>query len=488
MLNNHLNIEAQLSDSEPISIALDDALHLHTSASTIDTQCQSIIGTYLQTNLGLDVAVAYPTDIQFTPFITQLVTGFVLTIANTRIVFIPSEDLDYCGFEIEQEWVDLSNWAADYYVPVQVDLEGKFINIWGFISHRDVQEQGELDRISRTYIIDSQYLSDDVADLWLTCELIASGEMSPARGAVSPIPELLPQTAQGLIDTLCGHRLRSVSGRESIFSPRLDLSFAQWGGILNQPKFLELYLNPAPEKEPVSISLTIPRIITRLSDWLDGESAAICEDWKSIETFIYSTQPVPAFRSSSDKLKPRLAPDHFRGVPLDTAETIDREIKLLYATSELSIVQIPAHISQPDELLVYLIQHTNNDNLRLQALEYLWTIAPEHPLVQSRRIKDLGMTIQGHSIGLMIAALEKTDDKLIVLPRVYPIGVESKLPPNLQLWLFDEHGNSATKQPIVSRTNPLDPYIQLQFLANRGDLFSISVKLNDSSISEPFIA
>jgi hypothetical protein len=282
--------------------------------------------------------------------------------------------------------------------------------------------------------------------------------------------------------------LRSVSGRESIFSPRLDLSFAQWGGILNQPKFLELYLNPAPEKEPVSISLTIPRIITRLSDWLDGESAAICEDWKSIETFIYSTQPVPAFRSSSDKLKPRLAPDHFRGVPLDTAETIDREIKLLYATSELSIVQIPAHISQPDELLVYLIQHTNNDNLRLQALEYLWTIAPEHPLVQSRRIKDLGMTIQGHSIGLMIAALEKTDDKLIVLPRVYPIGVESKLPPNLQLWLFDEHGNSATKQPIVSRTNPLDPYIQLQFLANRGDLFSISVKLNDSSISEPFIA
>jgi hypothetical protein len=475
MLNKYPN-----TVSEPISIALNNDLNIDTSAVKINTHCQSIIGEYLQQHLELKVDLAYPTDLQFTSFVSKLVTGFVLSIDQIRIVFIPSEDLDYCGFEIEQEWVDLSNWAADYYVPVQVDLEGKFLNLWGFISRRDVKEQGEFDPISRTYIIDSEYLNDDLVDLWLTCELIANQTIAPERAYILDEPELLPQTARELINTLHGHK--------SIFSPRLDLSFAQWGGILNQPKFLELYLNPAPEKEPVSIALTIPRVLTRLSDWLDGQSAAIYEDWKSIETFIYPTQPVPAFRSSPDKLKPRLAPNHFRGVPLDTVETIDREIKRLYATSELSIVQIPAHISQPAELLVYLIQHTNNDNLRLQALEYLWTIAPEHKLVQSRRIKDLGMTIKGHSIGLMIAALEKQDKQLSILSRIYPLGIESQLPPNLQLWLLDEHGNSATKQPIVSRSNPLDSYIQLHFSADRGDVFSISIKLNDSSMTEPFIA
>jgi Protein of unknown function (DUF1822) len=439
-----------------------------TSVNTIDLICQVSLQAYLQNSLGLNVAVAYPTDLKFTPLISQLVTGFVLTVATIRIAFIPSEESDYSGFEIEQEWVDLSNWVADYYVPIQVDLESKLLHLWGFISHRDVKEQGEFDRIARTYIIDRQYLSDDLEDLWLMCELLASGEMSPEQGEIPVLPELLPHTAQVTIEALRQH--------DSIFSPRLSLSFAQWGGILNQPKYLELYLDPAPLK-----------MITRLSDWFERKSVAIYEDWKSIELFLQPAQSVPAFRSSFNNLQPRLAPTHFRGVPLNTAAQIDREIRQLYASSDLSLFQISANISEPVESLVHFIQHTGDDNLRFQALEYLWTIDPDHSLVQSRRIKDLGMIVKDHPIGLMIAALGKQADRVNILARIYPLGIEAFLPPNLQLWLLDEHGNLATSQPIVSRSNPFDSYIQLNFTADRGDLFSIAVKLDDSNLTESFL-
>jgi hypothetical protein len=448
MLNNYHNIEIEASYPQPISIALDDAFSLHTSASKINTHCQSTVRAYLQQHLGLTVDLAYPTNIQFIPLISQLVTGFVLIVANTRIVFIPSEDLDYCGFEIEQEWVDLSNWAADYYVPVQVDLEGKFLNLWGFISHRDVQAKGEFDRISRTYIIDSQYISDDLDELWLTCELIASQEMSPERGAVLPVPELLPQTAQELIDILRENR--------SIFSPRLDLDFAQWGGILDRPKYLELYLNLAPEAELGSIALTIPRGIVRLSDWLDGQSAAIYKDWKSIREFFATPQLSAEYRSINLVEQLTICPQH----------------NLMYRNTATNT-----------QNLVEIIQNTNSQNERWDAIESLWERDPYHSALPIYKLLDLGLFFRGEQLSLLVSILPTKTGKLGILIRLSPNQVHSKLPLGIQLSRFDEDGKISRQ--VIAKDNTYQ-YLQLIFDADFGDKFSICVTLNDNQLTKHF--
>jgi Protein of unknown function (DUF1822) len=393
-----LGINSDTNDSQSPSPDKIDSLPKTTLR---EGSCQSQLQAYFQQSLGLDVDLAYPTDLKFTPLVSQLVTGFVLTVATIRIAFIPSEDVGYDGFEIEQEWVDLSNWAADYYVPVQVDLEGKFLNLWGFISHRDVQAQGEFDRISRTYIIDSQYLSDELADLWLTCELIASGEMSPERGVVSPIPELLPQTAQGLIDTLRGHRSRSISGRESIFSPRLDLSFAQWGGILNHSKYLELYLQPTPLN------------ITRLSDWLDRTSAAIYADWKSIHDFFKT---------------PQLSESN-RCLNLVEQLTICPQSNLMYRSID----------SSPNTLAA-IIENTQSQSERWDAIESLWAIDPNHSALPIYKLLDLGLFFQGEQLSLLVSIVPTKAGNLGILVRLSPNREQTKLPTCINLSLLAEDG------------------------------------------------
>jgi Protein of unknown function (DUF1822) len=410
--------------------------------------CQSQLQAYLHQNLGLDVAVAYPTDLKFTRLISQLVTGFVLNVATIRIAFIPSEDLDYDGLEIEQEWVDLSNWAADYYVPVQVDLEGELLHLWGFISYRDVKEQGAFDRIARTYTIDSQYLSDDLDDLWLICELIASGEMLPERAVIPQLPELLPQTAQGIVDTLRQH--------DSIFSPRLDLAFAQWGGILNQPKYLELYLNPVPEKEPESIVQTIPRVITRLSDWLDGQSATIYADWKSIRDFFKT---------------PQLS-ENYRSINLVEQLTICPQHNFMYRSMDTNT-----------EALADIIENSTSQNERWDAIESLWVRDPNHSALPIYKLLDLSIFFQGEQLSLLVSIVPTKAGKLGILMRLSPNREQTKLPLGINLSLLAEDGQISRE--IIAQDGNYQ-CLQLIFDADFGDLFSICVTLNGNQLTKHF--
>lgn len=418
--------------------------------------CQSQLQAYLHHNLGLDVVGAYPTDLRFTRLISQLVTGFVLTVATTRIVFIPSDEVDYDGLEIEQEWVDLSNWAADYYVPVQIDLEAKLLHLWGFISHRDVKEYGAFDRIFRTYTIDSQYLSDELDDLWLICELLASGEMLPEQATTPPLPELLPQTAQEIVDTLRQHR--------SIFSPRLDLSFAQWGGILNQSKCLELYLNSSPQPEPVAVDLTSHRAVTRLSDWLEEKGTAIYQDWKSIGEFL--------------KMPDLLATP----LPIRSLKSLENLIKINHLIAPQSNLMY-RNLNVDTKKLVEIIQDTSSQNERWEAIESLWERDPDHPALPIYKILDLGLFFQGSQLALLVSIVPTKSGKLGVLIRLSSNQPQSQLPSGINLCRLDRAGNISRQ---ITAKDDTYKCLQLIFDADAGDEFSICVTLNNNHLTKHF--
>ena len=82
------------------------------------------ISKYL-TDLGLVVKSVFPSEDLYRSFISETLDGFILSVSGIKVMFVPSYDLDLAGFEIQQEWVDLSNWAADYYVPIQIDQIGR---------------------------------------------------------------------------------------------------------------------------------------------------------------------------------------------------------------------------------------------------------------------------------------------------------------------------------------------------------------------------
>jgi hypothetical protein len=422
------------------------------------------IGKHL-TDLGLVVTSIFPSEDLYVSFIGEAIDGFALSISGVKIVFIPSHDLDLAGFEIQQEWVDLGNWAADYYVPIQIDREHNYLHLWGFISHRSIQKVATLDRTLRSYEIDGSDLIEDLQILWMSCELASDRELTSERGKITPLAPLSRSVAKDSID-----RLRKPS---SVFSPRLVLPFEQWGAIIDNPEYLNLYLNPTPA-------------ITKIANWfregLSTTDAILERGWLTIEQIIDRPQLLPGYyqaHSHSGNFEASTDGSH-------SEREIYRIVDNFYANqSSNSKVEIPPDLGSPSLLLIYLIQHTTDETLRWQAAEYLWKIAPDNTKNWHRRIKDLGLVMNGHKLGLMVAAIPLLDGTYAILNRIYPIGTETYLPPNVRLNLLSEQGDRLYQ--AESRATVMDSYIQLYFTASVGNLFSVCVSMNEASITESFL-
>lgn len=448
--------------------------------SELNQLCIDRVSKHLTKSLDLTVESAFPSEGKSLLFVSKLVNGFVLSISDVRIAFIPTQDLDLMGFEVPQEWVDLSNWVADYYVPIQIDLDGNYLHLWGFISHQYLQQRSTLDRYLRVYEVDSSDLVSDLDSLWITCDLVNSGTIAPERGIVSQLASWSQLNVQRSIDLLKQHR--------SIFSPRLVLPFEQWGAIINSPAALAAYQDPAPaithitswfNRERVSVAAAIESNVASLVDnaWL--KIADVFN--QSVPLSGYFTNPI-----QQSQLKTS-------GISLDHQQEVDRAVHHLYASqSSPNSVNLPTNINSPIDLLVYLMQHTTDETLRWQVAEYLWTISPNEcggnePASSEhwhRRIKDLGLVIQGHKLGLMVAVVPLLDQAYAILTRVYPLGTKNYLPPNVKLSLLSENGDQLCQ--TNSRAAVMDSYIQLYFTASLGDRFNIWVEIDQTKIVEAF--
>lgn len=134
------------------------------------------------------------------------------------------------------------------------------------------------------------------------------------------------------------------------------------------------------------------------------------------------------------------------------------------------------------QTLVRILKTTEDETIRWTAAEMLWTIDPSHPETIGRRVLDLGMLILGHPVALMVATLQKTNGTIAVLLRVYPMGDQPYLPSGLQLRGRDADGNPFS----VAQARQQDNYIQLYFLAEVGEQFSVQVELNEAIAVEHF--
>jgi Protein of unknown function (DUF1822) len=430
-----------LKEFTPPPEVIDDRSALLAIAST-NNICQITVTQYLQESLGLDVHIAYPSSIKSTQ-INLLVDGFVLSIAGIRVVFIPSEDLDQSSFELPQEWIDLSNWVADYYVPIQIDVDDQQLHLWGFITHSQVKEVGEFDQIFRTYTVNSQDLNDDLDNLWLRCELQASGEILASRTKPLATPQLSSQVAQDIINLFSQHK--------SIFSPRLEFSFEQWGGILNQPEWLEKYLSVTDSATPLE-----NKAFTKLSDWF---TTAIYQEWKSISEFFDVAQLPSGMRSpnKSQKIKEL---------------TISLQNNLIHHGKAQNIQELTA-----------IIKNTTSQQERWEAIECLWKLDPDHVSLPIYKLLDLGLFFQGEQLSLLVSVISTSANQLGILIRLSPNQEDGKLPTGIQLSRLDADGNISRQ--IIAQDGEYQ-CLQLIFDADLGDLFSICVTLQDNKLIKHF--
>lgn len=216
--------------------------------------------------------------------IWDVVTGCAIEIGKQRLILIPTENLDRDELRVPQEWVDLPNWAGDYYLGVQIDLDSQMMNIWGFTSHQALKERGQYSEQDRTYSLDSDSLISNLDLLWIAEELA----LTP-RNIVAELPTLSLERALELIQVL---------SQPSPYSPRLLLNFAEWGAIMNHPNLRsQLYQT----RIQLNAIVQAPAPTFRLSDWLSQEfTNALASGWESYRSIAVMS---PSYNNTIERSK-----------------------------------------------------------------------------------------------------------------------------------------------------------------------------------------
>jgi hypothetical protein len=392
-------------------------------------------------------------------FISKLVNGFALQLGKTRLVFIPSQSIDLTEIEIPQEWVDLPNWAADYYIPIQVDVEAKYLHLWTFISHYNLKNSGEFDRVFRNYEIPDGAETKNLDVLFTACELHALGELTPKRAK------------NELIDQLRQHR--------SAFSPRLELLFGSWGAILNVEQRLEALNSSKPEPDPIPTD-----------DYIEYLKSLMRDGWEFFNSVLNSPQVVGCLPAPiiMERFGIKIELDAVKGTSLKSPDEIEAAITKVY--EQQGEVPLPKEIVGVEDLIP-LLKSCKNDQVWWQAAEHLWAIQPDlSPSIPAFR--KLKTQFSGREIALMIATIRTPQNRFAVLVRLYPAGGYTALPPQLQLSVRDGQGVNflidSQGKPIVvtSRAEVMDSSIQLYFVADSEDRFNACISLGSTQVTEHF--
>jgi Protein of unknown function (DUF1822) len=265
----------------------------------------------LQQRINIDINSLSPDLYQRWEF----VNGFELKFGQIRLVFIPNEQDSISEFSIPQEWVDIPNWAANYYLPIQVNVQERWLRIGGFISYEQVRQTAKFDASDRNYYVNSRNAIADINIMWMTLDACS---LQPPQ--VQPLPTFSQVRANRIIERL---------SESSVYSPRLLCAFAEWGTILSSIEYREVLFNKRSQNllnKPVE---TTAKVIQDLSLWFEG----IFEGgWQTIDDLLALTD-TQTFKFRSDSV---LNEVYVKGVKL-----IDLGMQLENRTMALLIGLLP---------------------------------------------------------------------------------------------------------------------------------------------------
>lgn len=174
--------------------------------------------------------------------IWEMVNGTVITLDQTQIVLIPTDQTNPFDVCIPQEWVDIPAWVPDYYVAVQLNLVEGWLRVWGYTTRAQILDRSTYDRVTQTYALELNEVISNLDVMWVTQE-----SCPPTTSQLPALPRLLPSAIEPL--------LAKLSCLTS-FSPRLALPFPEWAAILasdeNRERLYQLRLKQCELARPVT--------------------------------------------------------------------------------------------------------------------------------------------------------------------------------------------------------------------------------------------
>lgn len=99
------------------------------------------------------------------------------------------------------------------------------------------------------------------------------------------------------------------------------------------------------------------------------------------------------------------------------------------------------------------------------------------------RCKPIELGTLNQAVVVIVTITQQSEQEMEIIVEVQPPKGQTYLPPNLQLMVLDEEGETV----IDTRSRSDNKSIQLEFGGELGDRFSLKVTLGDDSVTENFI-
>jgi hypothetical protein len=179
--------------------------------------CLNVVLAWLQTDFAPQAKVS--PNINALASFWELVNGTAIVSDGIRFILVPSEAMDLSELRVQQEWVDISSLAGDYYLAVQVEPDEAYVRVWGYCSYEQLKNQGSYDASDRTYSLDAVDIITDINVLTLTLQLCPQ----ESTQTIAQLPTLPQEQAQNLISRLAN---------PEIITPRLAIPFQLWGALI----------------------------------------------------------------------------------------------------------------------------------------------------------------------------------------------------------------------------------------------------------------
>jgi hypothetical protein len=173
---------------------------------------------------------------------------------------IPSEAEDLEELKVPQEWIDIPQLVADYYVAVQVNVDDGYLRIWGYTTHQKLKTVGDYNFSDRFYIIDGTDIINDLNALWVARELCPN---EVTKVEVAPIAEITAQQANNLIQRL--------ADKENLL-PRLAIPFPMWAALLENDTWRNELV---AQRRGIQVKISV-------LNWLKAEAANLITEMREI--------------------------------------------------------------------------------------------------------------------------------------------------------------------------------------------------------------
>ena len=210
--------------------------------------CLNAFLTYLESEPDVrEPPKVWPSKAEL-PSFWEVINGTDIQLGETRLVLVPSEQSHFTEFRVPREWLDIPDWAGNYYLAAELNLEECWLRVWGYATHQQLRNEGRYDRMDETYAIEAEDLIEDLSAMWVARELHPS-----RRPEVKPLLTLSSSEAASLLEQL---------GQQTPYSPRLDVPFAKWAALVADGRWRqELYERrlgrlvaaAAPSRAPINL-------------------------------------------------------------------------------------------------------------------------------------------------------------------------------------------------------------------------------------------